>query len=149
MDLCYRTLNDPVRSLHTKHNIPYMCRHVQCTCTCVCTFIFPCIHSPMHSFSHAFILLSIHFPMHSFSYAFIFPYIHSPNINSIYTQGITPAMARAKCYHTMDAFMKLVVVLVRYSGDAANTVTKVNLLNKVGTSPCDTRFKLSRNSMPV
>ena len=41
-------------------------------------------------------------------------------------------MARAKCYHTMDAFMKLVVVLVRYSGDAANTVTKVNLLNKVG-----------------
>ncbi len=42
-------------------------------------------------------------------------------------------MARAKCYHTMDAFVKLVVVLVRYSGDAANTVTKVNLLNKVST----------------
>ena len=40
-------------------------------------------------------------------------------------------MARAKCYHTMDAFVKLVVVLVRYSGDATNTVTKVNLLNKV------------------
>lgn len=40
-------------------------------------------------------------------------------------------MARAKCYHTMDAFGKLVVVLVRYSGDATNTVTKVNLLNKV------------------
>ena len=47
-------------------------------------------------------------------------------------QVITPAMARAKCYHTMDAFMKLVVVLVRYSGDAVNTTgTKVNLLNKV------------------
>ena len=47
-------------------------------------------------------------------------------------QAITPAMARAKCYHTMDAFMKLVVVLVRYSGDATNnTGTKVNLLNKV------------------
>lgn len=40
-------------------------------------------------------------------------------------------MARAKCYHTMDAFVKLVVVLVRYSGDATNTITKVNLLNKV------------------
>lgn len=40
-------------------------------------------------------------------------------------------MARAKCYHTMDAFVKLVVVLVRYSGDPTNTVTKVNLLNKV------------------
>ncbi len=40
-------------------------------------------------------------------------------------------MARAKCYHTMDAFVKLVVVLVRYSGDASNTATKVNLLNKV------------------
>ena len=41
------------------------------------------------------------------------------------------SMARAKCYHTMDAFVKLVVVLVRYSGDTSNTVTKVNLLNKV------------------
>ena len=40
-------------------------------------------------------------------------------------------MARAKCYHTMDAFVKLVVVLVRYSGDTANVVTKINLLNKV------------------
>ncbi|XP_064398380.1 CCR4-NOT transcription complex subunit 1-like [Halichondria panicea] len=45
--------------------------------------------------------------------------------------AINATMARAKCYHTMDAFVKLVVVLVRYSGDAANTVTKVNLLNKV------------------
>ena len=44
-------------------------------------------------------------------------------------------MARAKCYHTMDAFVKLVVVLVRYSGDPTNTVTKVNLLNKVGGAP--------------
>ena len=43
-------------------------------------------------------------------------------------------MARAKCYHTMDAFVKLVVVLVRYSGDHSNTITKVNLLNKVHQS---------------
>ena len=88
----------------------------------------------VHSFSHAFIFPCIHFPMDSFSHTFILP------ISTLYKQGITPAMARAKCYHTMDAFMKLVVVLVRYSGDAANTVTKVNLLNKVGTSPCDTRL---------
>ena len=41
----------------------------------------------------------------------------------------------------MDAFVKLVVVLVRYSGDPTNTVTRINLLNKVkgmafGSHPC-------------
>ena len=46
-------------------------------------------------------------------------------------QSINAAMARAKSYHIMDAFVKLVVVLVRYSGDTANVVTKINLLNKV------------------
>ena len=40
-------------------------------------------------------------------------------------------MSRPKCYHTMDAFVKLVVVLVRYSGEPTNTLAKVNLLNKV------------------
>lgn len=40
-------------------------------------------------------------------------------------------MSRPKCYHTMDAFVKLVVVLVRYSGEPSNTLAKVNLLNKV------------------
>ena len=49
------------------------------------------------------------------------------------TQAINATMARAKCYHTMDAFVKLVVVLVRFSGDTTNTITKVNLLNKVKT----------------
>jgi len=49
-------------------------------------------------------------------------------------------MARAKCYHTMDAFVKLVVVLVRYSGDTSNTVTKVNLLNKVSITSSVTFF---------
>ena len=51
--------------------------------------------------------------------------------HTLLTQAINSTMARAKCYHTMDAFVKLVVVLVRYSGDPTNTVTKVNLLNKV------------------
>lgn len=54
----------------------------------------------------------------------------SPAFHSL-VQTISASMARAKCYHTMDAFVKLVVVLVRYSGDVSNTVTKVNLLNKV------------------
>ena len=45
--------------------------------------------------------------------------------------SINPTLARAKCYHTMDAFVKLVVVLVRFIGDSTNQVTKVNLLNKV------------------
>ena len=40
-------------------------------------------------------------------------------------------MSRPKCYHTMDAFVKLVVVLVRYSGEPSNTLAKVNLLSKV------------------
>lgn len=46
-------------------------------------------------------------------------------------QSISSTLARAKCYHTMDAFVKLVVVLVRFSGDSTNHVIKVNLLNKV------------------
>ena len=44
---------------------------------------------------------------------------------------MSAGMSRPKCYHTMDAFVKLVVVLVRYSGEPTNTLAKVNLLNKV------------------
>ena len=59
-------------------------------------------------------------------------------------------MARAKCHHTMDAFMKLVVVLVRYSGDAANTTsTKVNLLNKVRQHCCSPFFNQNTVNMPL
>ncbi len=67
-------------------------------------------------------------------YAKLSPHASEGTDTVYHTQAINPTMARAKCYHTMDAFVKLVVVLVRYSGDATNTVTKVNLLNKVGTS---------------
>ena len=49
--------------------------------------------------------------------------------SSVFLQN--PALARAKCYHTMDAYVKLIVVLVKHSGDASTTVTKINLLNKV------------------
>ena len=40
---------------------------------------------------------------------------------------------RAKCFHTLDAFVRLLTLLVKESGirGTANYVTKVNLLNKV------------------
>ncbi|XP_070574645.1 LOW QUALITY PROTEIN: CCR4-NOT transcription complex subunit 1-like [Ptychodera flava] len=42
-----------------------------------------------------------------------------------------PTLIRAKCFHTLDAFVRLIALLVKHSGDATNTVTKINLLNKV------------------
>lgn len=48
--------------------------------------------------------------------------------------GETSAVAsvvRAKCFHTLDAFVRLVALLVKHSGDTSNTHTKINLLNKV------------------
>lgn len=42
-----------------------------------------------------------------------------------------PTVVRAKCFHTLDAFVRLVALLVKHSGDTANTFTKTNLLNKV------------------
>ena len=43
----------------------------------------------------------------------------------------TPTIVRAKCFHTLDAFVRLIALLVKHSGDSNNTVTKINLLNKV------------------
>ncbi|KAG8177929.1 hypothetical protein JTE90_000793 [Oedothorax gibbosus] len=40
-------------------------------------------------------------------------------------------VVRAKCFHTLDAYVRLIALLVKHSGDTQNTVTKVNLLNKV------------------
>ncbi|CAH1997116.1 unnamed protein product [Acanthoscelides obtectus] len=40
-------------------------------------------------------------------------------------------LQRQKCYHTLDAFVRLVALLVKHSGDASNTQTKIHLLNKV------------------
>ncbi|KAM9607249.1 CCR4-NOT transcription complex subunit 1 isoform 5-T7 [Trichechus inunguis] len=42
-----------------------------------------------------------------------------------------PTIIRAKCYHNLDAFVRLIALLVKHSGEATNTVTKINLLNKV------------------
>uniref|UniRef100_H2YFJ7 CCR4-NOT transcription complex subunit 1 n=1 Tax=Ciona savignyi TaxID=51511 RepID=H2YFJ7_CIOSA len=44
---------------------------------------------------------------------------------------LNPTLVRAKCFHTLDAFVRLITLLVKHSGDAVNSVTKINLLNKV------------------
>jgi len=46
-------------------------------------------------------------------------------------QNNQPTLVRAKCFHTLDAFVRLIALLVKHSGDQQNTITKVNLLNKV------------------
>lgn len=46
-------------------------------------------------------------------------------------QNNAPSLVRAKCFHTLDAFVRLIALLVKHSGDQQNTITKVNLLNKV------------------
>ncbi|KAJ8667643.1 hypothetical protein QAD02_009306 [Eretmocerus hayati] len=41
------------------------------------------------------------------------------------------SVVRTKCFHTLDALVRLVALLVKNSGDTTNTHTKINLLNKV------------------
>ncbi|CAH0762465.1 unnamed protein product [Bemisia tabaci] len=43
----------------------------------------------------------------------------------------TSGQIRLKIYHTLDAYVKLIAMLVKHSGDTQNTQTKINLLNKV------------------
>ncbi|XP_054257174.1 CCR4-NOT transcription complex subunit 1-like, partial [Macrosteles quadrilineatus] len=38
---------------------------------------------------------------------------------------------RNKIFHTIDAYVKLIALLVKHSGDSTNSSTKINLLNKV------------------
>ncbi|XP_078337543.1 CCR4-NOT transcription complex subunit 1-like isoform X2 [Crassostrea virginica] len=47
------------------------------------------------------------------------------------TPPTNQALIRAKCFYTLDAFVRLIALLIKHSGDNANTVTKINLLNKV------------------
>jgi len=44
---------------------------------------------------------------------------------------VSPTALRAKLFHTIDAYVKLIVLLVKHSGDATAITTKTNLLNKV------------------
>lgn len=38
---------------------------------------------------------------------------------------------RMKVFQTLDAYVKLIALLVKHSGDTQNVTTKLNLLNKV------------------
>ena len=40
-------------------------------------------------------------------------------------QNNSPTLVRAKCFHTLDAFVRLIALLVKHSGDQQNTITKV------------------------
>jgi len=46
-------------------------------------------------------------------------------------QTQSPSTVRAKLFHTIDAYVKLIVLLIKHSGDANAVTTKTNLLNKV------------------
>ena len=41
-------------------------------------------------------------------------------------QNNSPTLVRAKCFHTLDAFVRLIALLVKHSGDQQNTITKVD-----------------------
>ena len=51
--------------------------------------------------------------------------------NTLKAHSANAAIVRAKCFQTLDAYVRLIVLLVKLSGDATNTMTKINLLNKV------------------
>lgn len=42
-----------------------------------------------------------------------------------------PSTNRSKQFQTIDAYVKLIVLLIKHSGDANAVTTKTNLLNKV------------------
>lgn len=55
-------------------------------------------------------------------------------LNSIildFSQANSPTMARTKCFPTIDAYCRLIALLVKHSGDNTNSITKINLLNRV------------------
>lgn len=45
--------------------------------------------------------------------------------------SINQTMAKTKTFHSIDAYVRLIALLVRHSGDGSNSNTKLNLLNKV------------------
>ena len=46
-------------------------------------------------------------------------------------QAHSPTLVRAKCFHTLDAFVRLIALLVKHAGDSSHSSQKINLLNKV------------------
>ena len=63
--------------------------------------------------------------------SYCFTLLRSHWLPTISPQPTSPTMARAKCYNTLDAYCRLIALLVRHSGDASNNVTKINLLSRV------------------
>lgn len=43
----------------------------------------------------------------------------------------TPQQNKTKIFHYIDSFVRLIALIVKYSGDNPNTTTKINLLNKI------------------
>ncbi|XP_055686768.1 CCR4-NOT transcription complex subunit 1 isoform X2 [Lutzomyia longipalpis] len=50
------------------------------------------------------------------------------NINEVNNM---PTVGKSKCFQWIDAFVRLIALLVKHSGDNGNATTKINLLNKV------------------
>lgn len=50
------------------------------------------------------------------------------NINEVTN---IPTVGKSKCFQWIDAFVRLIAMLVKNSGDTVNATTKINLLNKV------------------
>lgn len=46
-------------------------------------------------------------------------------------QAQNQTQARTKCLPSIDAYCRLIALLVKHSGDNSNSVTKINLLNRV------------------
>ena len=51
--------------------------------------------------------------------------------DSCYNYLSMSKLQRTKCYSSLDAFVKLIILLVKHSGDQTNHVNKINLFNKV------------------
>lgn len=60
------------------------------------------------------------------------------------TSEPTTDLIRSKAFHTLDAYVRLIALLIKHSGDASNGVTKVNLLNKVILPRMTYQFRLQR-----
>lgn len=43
----------------------------------------------------------------------------------------SPQQTKSKIFHWIDAFVRLIALIVKYSGENSNTTTKINLLNKI------------------
>jgi hypothetical protein len=46
-------------------------------------------------------------------------------------QNNAPTLVRAKCFHTLDAYVRLITLLVKHSGETANTVTKAKQIKGI------------------